>query len=52
MSIRFTRIQLAARTDTVDGKGEFYILRDMATKIITDAEKVMTNEVIDSEAHS
>ena len=37
---------------TVDGKGEFYILRDMATKIITDAEKVMTNEVIDSEAHS
>ena len=37
---------------TVDGKGEFYILRDMATKVITDAEKVMTNTVIDSEAHS
>ncbi|MCI8386948.1 MAG: DUF4340 domain-containing protein [Clostridiales bacterium] len=37
---------------TVNGKGEFYVLRDMVTKIITDAEKVMTNTVIDSEAHS
>lgn len=37
---------------TVDGQGEFYVLRDMATKVITDAEKVMTNTEIDSEAHS
>jgi len=37
---------------TVNGKGEFYVLRDMATKVITDAEKVMTNTEIDSEAHS
>jgi len=37
---------------TVDGKGEFYVQRDMATKVITDAEKVMTNTEIDSEAHS
>ncbi len=36
---------------TVDGVGEFYVLRDMATKIITDAEKVMTNTVVDSEAN-
>ncbi len=37
---------------TVDGGGEFYVLRDMATKVITDAEKVMTNTVVDSEDHS
>ncbi|MGN1127718.1 MAG: DUF4340 domain-containing protein [Candidatus Flemingiibacterium sp.] len=37
---------------TIDGKGEFYVLRDMATKVITDAEKVMTNTPIDSEAHN
>lgn len=37
---------------TVDGVGEFYVLRDMATKVISDAEKVMTNTEIDSEAHS
>ena len=37
---------------TINGKGEFYVLRDMATKVITDAEKVMTNTEIDSEAHS
>ncbi len=37
---------------TVDGDGEFYVLRDMATKVITDAEKVMTNTPIDSEAHN
>jgi len=37
---------------TVNGTGEFYVLRDMATKVITDAEKVMTNTEIDSEAHS
>ncbi len=37
---------------TVNGEGEFYVLRDMATKVITDAEKVMTNTTIDSEAHS
>ena len=37
---------------TVDGNGEFYVLRDMATKVISDAEKVMTNTAIDSEAHS
>ena len=36
---------------TVDGKGEFYVQRDMATKVITDAEKVMTNTEVDSEAH-
>ena len=37
---------------TIDGEGEFYVLRDMATKVITDAEKVMTNTEIDSEAHN
>ncbi len=37
---------------TVNGSGEFYVLRDMATKIISDSEKVMTNTEIDSEAHS
>lgn len=37
---------------TVNGEGEFYVLRDMATKVITDSEKVMTNEEIDSDAHS
>ncbi len=37
---------------TVDGKGEFYVLRDMVTKVITDAEKIMTNTPVDSEAHS
>ncbi len=37
---------------TVDGEGEFYVLRDMATKVITDAEKVMTDTPIDSEAHN
>ncbi len=36
---------------TVDGKGEFYVLRDAATKIITDAEKIMRDEDVDSEAH-
>ncbi len=37
---------------TVNGKGEFYVQRDMMTKIITDGEKVMTNTEIDAEAHS
>jgi hypothetical protein len=37
---------------TINGEGEFYVLRDMVTKIISDAEKVMTNTVIDSEARS
>lgn len=37
---------------TVNGEGEFYVLRDMVTKVITDAEKVMTNTDVDSEAHS
>ena len=37
---------------TVNGDGEFYVLRDMATKVISDGEKVMTNTPIDSEAHS
>lgn len=37
---------------TINGEGEFYVLRDMATKVITDAEKVMTNTAIDSEAHN
>ncbi len=37
---------------TVNGDGRFYMLRDMATKIISDCEKVMTNTEIDSEAHS
>ncbi|MBQ8551289.1 MAG: DUF4340 domain-containing protein [Clostridia bacterium] len=37
---------------TVNGEGQFYVLRDMATKIISDCEKVMTNTEIDSEAHS
>ncbi len=37
---------------TIDGKGEFYVLRDMATKVITDAEKVMTDTEIDSNAHN
>ncbi len=37
---------------TVDGEGRFYILRDMATKIISDCEKVMTNTEVDSDAHS
>lgn len=37
---------------TVNGEGEFYVLRDMATKVISDAEKVMTDTPVDSEAHS
>lgn len=37
---------------TVNGEGQFYVLRDMATKIISDCEKVMTNTDVDSEAHS
>lgn len=37
---------------TIGDSGEFYVLRDMATKIISDSEKVMTNTEIDSEAHS
>lgn len=37
---------------TINGKGEFYVLRDMATKVITDAEKVMTDTEIDSTAHN
>ncbi len=37
---------------TVDGSGEFYVLRDMMTKVIDDAEKVMTNTEIDAHAHS
>lgn len=37
---------------TVNGSGEFYVLRDMVTKVISDGEKVMTNTDIDSEAHS
>lgn len=37
---------------TVNGKGEFYVQRDMMTKIITDGEKVMTNTEIDAAAHS
>lgn len=37
---------------TVNGSGEFYVLRDMVTKVISDGEKVMTNTDIDSAAHS
>lgn len=37
---------------TVNGEGEFYVLRDMVTKVITDAEKLMAGEMIDPEAHS
>ena len=37
---------------TVNGEGEFYVLRDKVTKVITDAEKLMAGEVIDPEAHS
>ena len=37
---------------TVNGEGEFYVLRDMVTKVISDAEKVMMGEAIDPEAHS
>ncbi len=37
---------------TVNGEGEFYVLRDKVTKVITDAEKLMAGEMIDPEAHS
>lgn len=37
---------------TVNGSGEFYVLRDMVTKVISDGEKVMTDTEIDSAAHS
>ncbi len=36
---------------TVNGEGEFCIIRDKATKVITDAEKVMINEIVDSDAN-
>ncbi|MBQ2766122.1 MAG: hypothetical protein IJF48_03980, partial [Clostridia bacterium] len=32
---------------TVNGSGEFYVLRDEAAKVISDAEKVMTNTPIE-----
>ncbi len=37
---------------TVNGEGEFYVLRDMVTKVITDAEKIMSGETVDPDAHS
>ena len=37
---------------TVNGEGEFYVLRDMVTKVISDAEKVMSGETVDPDAHS
>ena len=35
---------------TVNGEGIFYALREMAAKIVADAENVMTNTAIDAEA--
>ena len=37
---------------TVNGEGEMYVLRDMVTKVISDAEKVMTNTAVNAEEHS
>ncbi len=37
---------------TVDGNGEFYVLRDNVTKVISDCEKVMTNTPVDATEHS
>lgn len=36
---------------TENGEGEFCILRERAEKIVSDAEKVMTNTTIDADAH-
>jgi hypothetical protein len=37
---------------TVNGEGEFYVLRDRVTKIITDAAKVVSGELVDPDANS
>lgn len=37
---------------TVNGEGEFYVLRDMAAKLISDAGKIMAGITVNSDARS
>ena len=37
---------------TVNGKGEFYVNRDMAAKMVEDAKRVLAGEIVDSDGRS
>ena len=37
---------------TINGEGEFYVLRDMAAKLVSDARKVIAGIAVSSDARS